>query len=140
MFHLCYLFAHLCVLGSIGVGIPRDFYYVWRYQLCLKSCVIAYLKTRPETSKTGDCFCFGLASSFLLKLFLHCSPIAYLTPKDLGRVLLSVSYIFAFSYCYWGSQGKNIEVVCPVVDVSGGESKVQCCKNKITEEPGMLDP
>ena len=28
------------------------------------------------------------------------------------RVYLSVSYIFAFSYCSWGSQGKNIEVVC----------------------------
>ena len=25
---------------------------------------------------------------------------------------LSVSYIFAFSYCSWGSQGKNTEVVC----------------------------
>ena len=24
-----------------------------------------------------------------------------------------VSYHFAFSYCSWGSQGKNIEVVCP---------------------------
>ena len=27
-------------------------------------------------------------------------------------VPLSVSYHFAFSYCSWGSQGKNIEVVC----------------------------
>ena len=27
-------------------------------------------------------------------------------------VHLSVSYLFAFSYCSWGSQGKNIEVVC----------------------------
>ena len=27
-------------------------------------------------------------------------------------VQLSVSYLFAFSYCSWGSQGKNIEVVC----------------------------
>ena len=25
---------------------------------------------------------------------------------------LSVSYLFAFSYCSWGSQGKNTEVVC----------------------------
>ena len=24
----------------------------------------------------------------------------------------SVSYLFAFSYCSWGSQGKNTEVVC----------------------------
>ena len=28
------------------------------------------------------------------------------------RVHFSVSYLFAFSYCSWGSQGKNIEVVC----------------------------
>ena len=27
-------------------------------------------------------------------------------------VRLSVSYCFAFSYCSWGSQGKNTEVVC----------------------------
>ena len=27
-------------------------------------------------------------------------------------VSLSVSYHFAFSYCSWGSQGKNAEVVC----------------------------
>ena len=29
---------------------------------------------------------------------------------------------------------------CPVVDVSGGESKVWCCKNNIAYEPGMLGP
>ena len=28
------------------------------------------------------------------------------------EVPLSVSYHFAFSYCSWGSQGKNTEVVC----------------------------
>ena len=27
-------------------------------------------------------------------------------------VPLSVSYLFAFSYCSWGSQGKNTEVTC----------------------------
>ena len=27
-------------------------------------------------------------------------------------VHLSVSYLFAFSYCSWGSQGKNTEVAC----------------------------
>ena len=27
-------------------------------------------------------------------------------------VHLSVSYLFAFSYCSWGSQGKNAEVIC----------------------------
>ena len=28
------------------------------------------------------------------------------------EVHLSVSYLFAFSYCSWGSQGKNTEVAC----------------------------
>ena len=28
-------------------------------------------------------------------------------------VHLSVSYLFAFSYCSWGFQGKNTEVACP---------------------------
>ena len=55
----------------------------------------------PVTSTTGYCFCFGSIPSFFLELFLHWSPVAY-----------SVSYHFAFSYCSWGSQGKNTEVVC----------------------------
>ena len=44
-------------------------------------------------------------------LFLHSSPVPYCAPTDLG-VHLSVSYLFAFSYCSWSSQGKNTEVVC----------------------------
>ena len=65
----------------------------------------------PVTSTTGCCFCFGSISSFFLELFLHWSPIAYWEPTNLGGHL-SVSYLFAFSYCSWGSQGKNTEVVC----------------------------
>ena len=33
-------------------------------------------------------------------------------PVSMPPVLLSVSHLFAFSYCSWGSQGKNAEVVC----------------------------
>ena len=29
---------------------------------------------------------------------------------------------------------------CPVVNVTGDGSKVQCCKNNIAQEPGMLGP
>ena len=65
----------------------------------------------PVTSTTGYCFCFGSIPSFFLELFLHWSPVAYWAPTDLGS-LSSVSYHFAFSYCSWGSQGKNTEVVC----------------------------
>ena len=38
----------------------------------------------PVTPTTGYCFCFGSIPSFLLKLFLHWSPVAYWAPTDLG--------------------------------------------------------
>ena len=59
----------------------------------------------------GCCFCFGSIPSFFLELFLHWSPVAYWALTDLG-VPLSVSCHFAFSYCSWGSQGKNTKVLC----------------------------
>ena len=65
----------------------------------------------PVTSKTGYCFCFDAVSSFFMELFLYWSPVAYWTLPTWG-VHLSVSYLFAFSSCSWGSQGKNTEVVC----------------------------
>ena len=66
----------------------------------------------PVSSTAGCCFCFGSVSSFFLELFLHSSPIAaYWAPSNLGSSSFSV-LSFAFSYCSWGSQGKNTEVVC----------------------------
>ena len=65
----------------------------------------------PVTSTTGCCFCFVFISSFFLELFLHWSPVAYWAPTDLGSSSFS-AYLFAFSYCSWGSQSKNTEVVC----------------------------
>ena len=44
----------------------------------------------PDPSTTWHCFCVGLASLFLLELFLHYSPIAYWAPNDLGNSSLSV--------------------------------------------------
>ena len=44
----------------------------------------------PVSLTTGYCFCFGSIPSFFLE----------------------VSYHLAFSYCSWGSQDKNAEVVC----------------------------
>ena len=72
----------------------------------------------PVTSTIRCCFCFGSISSFFLELFLYQSPVAYWAPTNWG-VHLSVSYPFAFSYCLWGSKGKNTEVVildcaCPI--------------------------
>ena len=44
----------------------------------------------PVTSTTGCCFYFGSVSSFFLELFLHCSPVAYLAPTDMGSSSFSV--------------------------------------------------
>ena len=83
------------------------------FQVPMQYCSLQHwtLLLSPVTFRTGCCFCFGSLSSFFLELFLHCSPVAYWAPTDLG-VHLSVSYLFVFSYCSWGSQGKNTEVVC----------------------------
>ena len=79
------------------------------FQVPMQYCSLQHqtLLSSPVTSTAGCCFCFGSISSFFLELFLHSSPVAYWAPFD-----LSVSYLFAFSYCSWGSQGKNTEVVC----------------------------
>ena len=69
------------------------------------------LLSSPDTSTTGSCFHFGSASSFLLELFLHYSPVTcWALPT--WKINLSMSYLFVFSYCSWGSQGKNADVVC----------------------------
>ena len=55
----------------------------------------------PDPSTTVPCFLFCSASSFLLELFLHSSPISYWAPTHLW-VHLSVSYLFAFSLLFMG--------------------------------------
>ena len=65
----------------------------------------------PVPFTTGYCFCFGSIPSFFLELFLHWSPVACWAPTDLGSSCFNVLF-FSFSYCSWGSQGKNTEVVC----------------------------
>ena len=81
------------------------------FQVPMQYCSLHHrtLLTSPVTSTTGCCFCFDSIPSFFLELFLHWSPVGYWAPTDLGN---SVSYIFALSYCSWGSQGKNTEVIC----------------------------
>ena len=59
---------------------------------------------------TGCCFSFGSFSPFFLVLFLHSSSVAYWTPTELGSSSFSVTS-FYLSYCWWGSQGTNTEVV-----------------------------
>ena len=77
------------------------------FQVPMQYCSLQHQTLLPSlvTSTTGH-FCFGSVSSFFLELFLHSSPVAYWAPTDLV-VHRSVSYLFVFSYCSWGSQGKN---------------------------------
>ena len=61
----------------------------------------------PVTYTTGHCFRFGSISSFFLELFLHSSTVAFWAPTNLGSS--SLSYLFAFSYCSWGSQARILK-------------------------------
>ena len=81
-------------------------------QVPMQYCSLQHwtLLPSPVTYTTGCCFCFGSISSFFLVLFLHWSPVAYWAPIDLGSSSFSV-LSFWISYCSWGSQGKNTEVV-----------------------------
>ena len=83
------------------------------FQVPMQYCYLQHrtLLLSPVTSTTGYCFCFGSIPSLFLELFLHWSPVAYWAPTDLGSSSFSI-LSFAFSYCSWGSQGKNTEVVC----------------------------
>ena len=68
----------------------------------------------PDTSTTEYYFCFGPAASFFLELLVitRCSsPVAYWTPTNLWGSSSGIVSFF-FSYCSWGSPGKNTAVVC----------------------------
>ena len=83
------------------------------------SCATLFFTASDFTSITSHIhnmcgFRFGSASSFFLELFLHSSPVAYWALTDLGSPSFHIIFFFffAFSYCSWGSQGKDTEVVC----------------------------
>ena len=67
-----------------------------------------YHQSHPQLDAV---FALAPISSFFLVLFLHSSPVAYGHLPSWG-IHLSVSYLFAFSFCSWISQGKNTGVVC----------------------------
>ena len=64
----------------------------------------------PVTSTAGCCFHFGSVSSFFPELVLHWFPV--IGHLSTWVVPFSVFYLFAFSYCSWGSQSMDTEVVC----------------------------
>jgi len=98
LFSKCHLFDHFQFALIHRSNIPGA--HAIQHQTLLPS---------PVTT-TGCCFCFGSIPSFFLELFLRSSPVAFWAPTNLGSLSFSV-LSFAFSYCSWGSQGKNTEVV-----------------------------
>ena len=83
------------------------------FQVLMQYCSLQHwiLLPSPVTSTTGHCF--HLASS-LHSFWSYFSTLLqyHIWHLSTWGVHLSVSYIFAFSYCSWGSHGKNTEVVC----------------------------
>ena len=86
----------------------------------MQYCSLQHLTLLPSpvTSTTRCCFCFCFLFLFLFPS-LHSFWSYFSTDHQyhIGHlpawgVHLSVSYLFTFSYCSWGSQGKNTEVVC----------------------------
>ena len=58
----------------------------------------------PVTSTTGCCFCFGSISSVFLELFLHWSPVVFLTPTSSFFVLSFYIFILFMLFSrqeYW---------------------------------------
>ena len=98
------------------------------FQVPMQYCSLQHqtLLSSPVTSTAGHCFHFGSASSLLLELFVHPSPVAlwgtYWPLKFISAMSScqkicvtrsSVSYLFVFScHCSWHFPGKNAEVVC----------------------------
>ena len=82
------------------------------FQVPMQYCSLQHLTlfSPPDTSKTGYCFYFGSASLFLWICFS--SLLQYHNVQMTWGVHHSVSYLFAFSYYSWCSQGKSAEVVC----------------------------
>ena len=128
---------------TLVISCLTTYYLPWfmdlTFQVPMQYCSLQHqtLLLSPVTPTTGCCFCFGSVSSFFLELFLHWSPVAFWAPTNLGSS--SFSFLFAFSYCSWGSQGKNTEVVCHSPEKAmAPHSSILAWKIPWTEEPGRL--
>ena len=83
------------------------------FQVPIQYCSLQHwtLFSPPDTSTAEPHFLFGQATSFFRTYFstLPQYHIGYLLTWE---AYLPVSYLFAFSFCSWGSQGKNTSGVC----------------------------
>ena len=82
------------------------------FQVPMQYCSLQHQTLLPSPVPFTTGCCFVLAPS----IHSFCSYFSTGLQEHIGHlqtcgVHLSVSYLFAFSYCSWGSQGKNTEVV-----------------------------
>ena len=70
------------------------------------------LDLSPVLSTTGCCFCFGSIPSFFLEFFLHCSPVAYWAPNELGSSSFSV-LSFCLFILFMGFSRQEYWIVLP---------------------------
>ena len=101
------------------------------------------VKTSGKMWSTGERKCKPLQHSCLENPMNSKKRQKYMTLKD--ELLWLVGAQYAIGEELRNSSRKNEETEakwkqCPVVDVSGVESKVRCCKNNIAQEPGMFGP
>ena len=77
--------------------------------------------------QVGRCFHFGSASSFLLELFLHCSPVVYWAPTNLGSSSFSViSFCLFILFVEFSRQDAEEPFPSPVDHILSELSTVSC--------------
>ena len=82
------------------------------YQVPMQYCSLQHRTLFPSCHiHNWTLFLLWLHLFILSGVILHSSPVVYWAPTNLGSPF-SMSYLFVFSYCSWGSQGNNAEVVC----------------------------
>ena len=85
------------------------------------------LLSPPGTSTTGRCFHFSSASSFLLELFLHCSPVAYWARTNLGSSSFSViSFCLFILFVQFSRQDAEEPFPSPVEHILSELSTISC--------------
>ena len=82
------------------------------FQVSMQYCSLQYWTLLTSHIHNWVFFLLWLYPFILSGVISPLISSSILGPYWLAVSYLSVSYHFAFSYCWWGSQGKNTEVIC----------------------------
>ena len=100
---------------TLAISCLTTFNFPWfmdlTFQVPIQYCSLQHqtLLPSPVTPTTGCCFALSLSLHSFWNYFS--TDLLHIGHLPTWGVHMSVSYLFAFSYCSWGSQGKNTEVV-----------------------------